>query len=56
MLATMAGEDHVVSEGDLMQRVQAVRTLGAAGVCFYNYGLLSPARLAWIRRANEVFL
>jgi hypothetical protein len=55
-MATMAGEDHVASEGDLHQRVQAARTLGAAGVCFYNYGLLSPARLAWIRRANEAFL
>ena len=56
VMATMAGEDHVASEGDLHQRVQAARTLGAAGVCFYNYGLLSPARLAWIRRANEAFL
>jgi len=28
-------------------------SVGAAGVCYYNYGLLSPARLAWFRRANE---
>jgi hypothetical protein len=56
MLATMAGEDHVASEGELLQRVQAARSLGAAGACFYNYGLLSPARLAWIRRANEASL
>jgi len=56
VMATMAGEDHVASEGDLTQRVGAARSLGAAGVCFYNYGLLSPARLAWIRRANEAFL
>jgi hypothetical protein len=56
VLASMAGEDHVASEGDLLQRVQSARSLGTAGVCFYNYGLLSPARLAWIRRANEAFL
>jgi len=53
VMATMAGEDQIASESDLLQRVQAARSLGAAGVCFYNYGLLSPARLAWIRRANE---
>jgi hypothetical protein len=53
VMASMAGEDHVASEGDLLQRVHAARTVGAAGVCFYNYGLLSPARLAWIRRANQ---
>lgn len=53
--ATMVGEDHVATEGDLRQRVQAVWSLGAAGMCYYNYGLLSPARLAWIRRANETF-
>lgn len=56
VMATMAGEDQIASESDLLQRVQAARSLGAAGVCFYNYGLLSPARLAWIRRANEAFL
>jgi hypothetical protein len=56
VLATMAGEDQVTSEGDLRQRVQAARSLGAAGVCFYNYGLLSPARLGWIRRANADLL
>jgi hypothetical protein len=56
VLAMMAGEDHVASEGDLRQRVQTARTVGAAGVCYYNYGLLSPARLAWIRRANEILL
>jgi uncharacterized protein with PIN domain len=56
VLAMMVGEDHVVSEGDLMQRVQTARSVGAAGVCYYNYGLLSPARLAWIRQANEAHL
>ena len=56
VMASMAGEDHIASESDLLQRVQAARSLGAAGVCFYNYGLLSPARLAWIRQANEAFL
>lgn len=53
VMATMAGEDQIASEGDLLQRVQAARSLGTAGVCFYNYGLLSPARLGWIRHANE---
>jgi hypothetical protein len=49
--ASMAGEDHVASEADLLQRVHSARSLGTAGMCFYNYGLLSPTRLAWIRRA-----
>ena len=40
------------SESDLAQRVGTARALGAAGVCYYNYGLLPPARLEWIRRAN----
>jgi len=48
----MPGEDHVASAGDLAQRVGTARELGAAGVCYYNYGLLSPARLDWIRLAN----
>ena len=52
VLAMMAGEDHLPSAADLMQRVGAVREIGAAGVCYYNYGLLSPERLDWIRRAN----
>jgi hypothetical protein len=56
VLATMLGEEHIESENDLLQRVQSARALGAAGMCFYNYGLLSPTRLAWIRRANEVYL
>jgi hypothetical protein len=51
--ASMVGEDHVASEGEFLQRVESLRALGAAGVCFYNYGLLSSARLAWVRRANE---
>jgi len=54
VMASMAGEDHVASEGDLRQRVQMAHALGAAGACFYNYGLLSPERLAWIRRALSV--
>ena len=52
VLAMMPGEDHVASAGDLAQRVGTARELGAAGVCYYNYGLLSPARLDWIRAAN----
>ena len=52
VLAMMPGEDHVASESELAQRVGTARALGAAGVCYYNYGLLSPARLEWIRRAN----
>jgi hypothetical protein len=56
VMASMAGEDHVATEGDLRQRVQAARSLGAAGACFYNYGLLSAERLTWIRRAYEANL
>lgn len=56
VLGTMASEDNVATETDLVQRVAAAKRIGAAGVSFYNYGLLSPARLKWIRRANEVFL
>jgi len=53
VLSNMVGEDHAPSEGDLLQRVAAARSIGAAGVSFYNYGLLSEARLGWIRRANQ---
>lgn len=49
----MVGEDHIPSEGDLIQRVAAARSIGAAGVSFYNYGLLSAARLEWVRQANH---
>ncbi len=52
MVATMTGEDQAPTEADLRQRAEGARELGAAGICYYNYGLLSPARLAWIRRAN----
>lgn len=53
VLSHMVGEDHIPSEGDLIQRVAATRSIGAAGVSFYNYGLLSAARLEWVRRANQ---
>ncbi len=53
VLGTMTSEDNVASESDLVQRAVAVKRLGAAGVSFYNYGLLSANRLEWIRRANE---
>ena len=52
MVATMTGEDQAPTEADLRQRAEGARELGAAGICYYNYGLLSPPRLAWIRRAN----
>ena len=53
VLGTMASEDNVASADDLIQRAVTAKLLGAAGVSFYNYGLLSAARLEWIRRANE---
>ncbi len=55
VLGTMTSEDNVATAADLIQRVEGAKRLGAAGVSFYNYGLLSPERLQWIRRANEVF-
>jgi hypothetical protein len=36
-----------------VQRAVAAKRIGAAGVNFYNYGLLSTARLGWIQKANE---
>ena len=56
VLGTMTSEDNVATEADLVQRAVAAKRIGAAGVSFYNYGLLSQVRLGWIRRANEVFL
>jgi len=53
VLGTMTSEDNVASEADLVQRAVTAKRLGAAGVSFYNYGLLSANRLEWIRRANE---
>lgn len=55
VLGTMTSEDNVATEADLVQRAAAARRIGAAGISFYNYGLLSAARLQWIRRANEAF-
>jgi len=52
VLGTMTSEDNVASEGDLVQRAVTAKLLGAAGVSYYNYGLLSAARLVWIRKAN----
>ena len=56
VLGTMASEDNVATESDLVERAVAARRIGAAGISVYNYGLLSAARLGWVRRANEVFL
>lgn len=53
VLSHMLGEDQVPGEADLLKRVAAARGMGAAGVSFYNYGLLSAARLEWVRRANQ---
>jgi hypothetical protein len=53
VLASMVGEDHIASASDLVQRVTAARTIGAAGVSYYNYGLLSADRLRWIAEANR---
>lgn len=52
VLGTMTSEDNVATEADLVQRAVAAKRIGAAGVSFYNYGLLSAARLGWIRAAN----
>ena len=52
VLGTMTSEDNVATEADLVQRAVAAKRIGAAGVNFYNYGLLSTARLGWIRTAN----
>ncbi len=52
VLGTMTSEDNVANEADLVQRAVAAKRIGAAGVSFYNYGLLSAARLGWIRAAN----
>ena len=52
VLGTMTSEDNVATEADLVQRAVAAKRIGAAGVSFYNYGLLSAARLVWIRAAN----
>jgi hypothetical protein len=53
---TMCSEDNIPSEGDLVQRAVAARRIGAAGISYYNYGLLSPERLEWIRSANKATL
>lgn len=53
VLSTMSSEDNLPTETDLVQRAVAARRLGAAGISFYNYGLLSSDRLGWIRTANE---
>jgi hypothetical protein len=53
VLGTMTSEDNVATEADLVQRAVAAKRIGAAGVNFYNYGLLSTARLGWIQKANE---
>ena len=53
---TMCSEDNIPSEGDLVQRAVAARRMGAAGISFYNYGLLSLERLEWIRTANKATL
>ena len=52
VLGTMTSEDNVATEADLVQRAVAAKRIGAAGVSFYNYGLLSAASLGWIRAAN----
>lgn len=53
VLTTMTSEDNVASEADLVQRATAAKRVGAAGVSFYNYGLISAERLEWIQRANR---
>jgi len=53
VLTTMASEDNIPSEADLVQRAAAAKRIGAAGISFYNYGLLSSERLEWIRSANQ---
>jgi hypothetical protein len=53
VLGTMASEDNIPSEADLVQRATAAKRIGAAGISFYNYGLISGERLEWIRGANS---
>jgi hypothetical protein len=53
VLGTMTSEDNVASEADLVLRAVTAKRMGAAGISFYNYGLLSTERLRWIRSANE---
>ena len=50
---TMCSEDNIPSEADLVQRATTAKQVGAAGISFYNNGLLSPERLAWIHTANK---
>jgi hypothetical protein len=54
ILASMLGEWHVSSSDDLLRRVRYAVDAGAAGVSYYNYGLLNETRLGWMREANRV--
>jgi hypothetical protein len=54
--ATMVGEAHIPSGAELAVRAAHAVELGAAGVCYYNYGLLNKRRLEWIRDANREIL
>ena len=53
VFTTMCSEDNIPSEADLVQRAVAAKRIGASGISFYNYGLLSAERLEWIHTANR---
>jgi len=51
VLTTMMSREFINSASELRVRVECAMELGVAGVSLYNYGLLSPRRLGWIRDA-----
>jgi hypothetical protein len=53
VLANMVGESHIASCAELKERVLLAAEAGLAGVSYYNYGLLNPMRLGWLREANQ---
>lgn len=55
IVANMVGSTHVRSRADLTARVLFAEEKGAAGISYYNYGLLNGTRLRWIRDANQRF-
>lgn len=42
------------SAGELQAQVKACQEVGCGGLYYYNYGLLTEKRLAWVKEANQM--
>lgn len=56
VVGLMAGHPDTTGPGVLAEKARLAVREGAAGVTYYNCGLMSRTRLGWVRQANQAAL